>query len=262
MLQSNLLRFTPAASRAHHLPTIPVADIPLWTITRSYYDMGQHKEDEHYTQLARRLGTDPQTARKWVMGEWSRVLLAMADRTDVMDQLASNRTYRSIANELLVDELSLRKWVKLDTDGLRAAEEFKAEMQIDQAKDWVKSASRPEESKAASSLLTHAQWYAERLYRSKFKPNAEAPMVPMSFNFDLGQNALPPTITSAPTLTPLARSPFSGAIIDGSITAVQSGPDPLPAVFHQQADHSDHGASGFGEDFAHSNVAAGQSPKD
>ena len=251
-----MLRFTPAASRTHQLPTIPVDDIPLWAITRSYYDMGQHKADEHYTQLARRLGTDPQTARKWVMGEWSRVLLAMADRTDVMDQLASNRTYRSIANELLVDELSLRKWVKVDSDGLRQAEEFKAEMQIDQAKDWVKSASRPEESKAASSLLTHAQWYAERLYRSKFKPNAEAAIMPMSFNFDLGQNA------PAPIITTLDRSPFSGITIDGSITAVQSGPDPLPAVLNQQTHDSDYGASGFGENFTHGNVATGQSPKD
>ena len=242
-----MLRFTPAAARVHHLPTIPVADIPLWAITRSYYDMEQHKTDEHYHQLARRLGTDPQTARKWVMGEWSRILLTMADRTDVMVQLASNRTYKSIANELLVDELSLRKWVKLDSDGLRQAEEFKSEIQIDQAKAWVKAASRPEESKAASSLLTHAQWYAERLYRAKFKPNAEAAIMPMSFNFDLGQNAIP-----APTLE---RAPLNGTIIDGQLTAVPGRPDPLPAVFHQQADHSDHGASGFREDFSHSDVA-------
>lgn len=248
MQHSNILRFTPAATRQHQLPTIPVDDLPLWAITRSYYEMEQHHEDEHYHQLARRLGTDPQTARKWVMGEWSRVMLTMADREDIMDQLATNRTYRSIANELLVDELSLRKWVKRDQEALRASEEFKAEIQIDQAKEWVKKASRPEESKAAASLLTHSQWYAERLYRSKFKPNAEAAIMPMSFNFDLGQNA--------------ERTIPSGTIIDGAITPVQSGPNALPAVLDAEAHHRDYGSSGFSEDFTHSNVAAGQSPKD
>ena len=240
MQHSSILRFTPAATRTHHLPTIPVDDIPLWAITRSYYEMKQHHGDAHYHQLARRLGTDPQTARKWVMGEWSRVILTMADREDIMDQLATNRTYQSIANELLVDELSLRKWVKRDQEALRASEEFKAEIQIDQAKEWVKGATRPEESKAASSLLTHAQWYAERLYRAKFKPNAEAAIVPMSFNFDLGQNA--------------ERIIPSGTIIDGAITPVQSRPDALPAVLNPETNNSDYGASGFRQDFTHSHV--------
>ena len=248
MQHSNILRFSPAATRQHQLPTIPVDDLPLWAITRSYYEMEQHHGDEHYHQLARRLGTTAQTARKWVMGEWSRVMLTMADRDDIMDQLATNRTYRSIANELLVDELSLRKWVKRDQEALRASEEFKAEIQIDQAKEWVKDASRPEESKAAASLLTHAQWYAERLYRSKFKPNAEAPIMPMNFNFDLGQNA--------ERITP------SGTIIDATVTPVQSGPNATPALLNAQTNDRDYGASGFGEDFTYSNVDTRQSPKD
>lgn len=257
MQHSALLKFTPAAVREHKVPTIPVAEIPLWSITRSYYEMEQHVDDVHYKTLARRLGADAQTTRRWIMGAWSTTMLTMVDREDVMDQLATNRTYKSIADELSVDELSLRKWVKATPDALRQSEEFKAEMQIDQAKDWIKSASRPEEAKAAASLLTHAQWASERLYRTKYKPNAETPIMPMSFNFDLGQNALPPVTTVT-----LDRSPFSGITIDGSVAAVQSGLDPLPAVLQQQANHSDHGASGFREDFTHGNVAAGQSPKD
>lgn len=253
MIHNALLKFTPAAVRTHKVPTIPVAEIPLWSITRSYYEMGQHVDDQHYKTLARRLGADMQTTRRWIMGAWSTTMLTMVDRADVMDQLATNRSYKSIADELSVDELSLRKWVKATPEALRESEEFKAEMQIDQAKAWVSSASRPEEAKSASSMLTHAQWASERLYRTKYKPNAEAPVAAMSFNFDLGQNAPSTgiTIEQNGNLYPVSPNPSLA-----EPAPVQSRPDPLPAVLQQQADDRDHGASGFREDFTHSNVAA------
>lgn len=244
---STILRFTPPA-QAGKAATISVNEIPLWSITRSYYEMEQHTDDAHYKTLSRRLGMDMQTTRRWVTGEWSVVMLQSVDRSDVLDQLATNRSYKSIADELLVDELALRKWVKRDQDALRTAEEYKAEMQIDQAKDWIKSASRPEESKAAASLLTHAQWSAERLYRTKFKPNAETAILPMSFNFDLGQNVVPERIlpSGQPEPITIEHNPGPG---------VQGRPDALQAVRNEQADHSDYGASGFRENFTYGDVA-------
>jgi len=206
---NSLYRFTPAASRTQ-VPLIRVEDIPTWTITRSYYDMKQHLTDEHYRELGRRLGCDSQTARRWVRGGWSSVMLGMVNHDDIMDEIAAGRSYHSIANELCVDELSLRRWVRRDPEALRAAEEYKAEIQIDRAKNRVALATEIGESKAAATLLTHAQWAAERLYRTKFKPNAEQASSQMTISFDLG-------------------GATRGRTIPGS--AVQSGSDALPPVF-------------------------------
>ena len=208
---NGLLRFTPAATRTHALPTVPLDELPLWMITRAYFAAAQHYNDSDRVTLARRLGCDAGVARKWVRGQWSTVILSMVDREDITDEIASGRSYPSIADELNVDELALRKWVRREPEMLRAAEEFKAEIQIDRATVAVRQATDIGGAKAASSLLTHAQWAAERLYRTKFRPNAEAPMIPMSFNFDLGQN--------------------SGTTINGTATRVQGGPDALPSVF-------------------------------
>lgn len=245
---SATLRFSPAAGRTHVPTPVPINELPLWAITRSYYEMGQHLTDANYKTLSRRLGTELQTTRKWIMNGWSRTTLDLVDREDIMDQLAANRSYVSIANELCVDELALRKWVKKDPDALRAAEEYKAEIQIDQAKLWVKTASDATESKAASSLLTHAQWAAERLYRSKFRPTGETTIMPMAFNFDLGP--------AAPIMTTISTPEGNHGGITLNHAPVQSGPDPLQALQFSEADDRDHGSSGFGKDFPHSDVAS------
>lgn len=207
-----LQRFTPAASRTHALPSVPVDELPVWMITRSYFEAEQHVGDHQRHTLARRLGCEASTARKWLRAQWSTVTLSMVDREDIADELASGRSYYSIAEELCVDDLALRKWVRADPEMLRVAEEYRAEMLLDRAKQAVNNASDIGSAKAASTLLTHAQWAAERMYRTKFRPNAEAPIIPMSFNFDLG--------------------PASGTTINRTAAQVQSGPDAVHTLFN------------------------------
>jgi len=187
--------------------------------------MGQHLHDASYTILARRLGTDLQTVRKWVRRGWSKTMLIMVDRSDIMDELAMNRSYTSIAQELMVDEHALRAWCRLDPELLRAAEEYKAEVQIDMAKRSVTLAGDISDVKAASTLLTHAQWSAERLYRTKFRPNAEQPVIPFMFNFDLGPDH--------------ARTIGLG-------TTIQGGPNTVRTLHGPAATDLSHGAGGFG----------------
>mgnify|MGYP006921346026 CR=1 FL=1 len=193
---SGLMSFTPAATRTHGLPMITAGpeDVMMWAITRSYFAQNQHLQDAERDTLARRLGCARQTARKWLRQGWSKTMLSMVDRQDVLDELASGRSYRSIADELAVDDLALRQWCREQPDALRRAEEYRVETLMDRAKRDVLdsgSSESPGAAKAAAAMLTHAQWCAERLYSTKFKPTGGAPTAMLSLNFQLGPAAPP-----------------------------------------------------------------------
>ena len=187
-----LLRYSAAGKRDRRVnPLVSVEELPYWRITRSYYELGEHRHDTQYERLAKRLGVAPQTARTWVRSKWSLTMLALHDTDAIRDELATNRTYADIAAELLVDEISLRRWIRKDPDAMREIEEIRAEVMLENARTATAHATDIGEAKAASTLLSHAQWLAERLHRTKYKANAEPPPAVLSFNFDLGPASKP-----------------------------------------------------------------------